>query len=135
MSSDTNKLPKRLLILAIIYFVIAVAGLAMSSSILLWLLLALINIAVLGKQKAGLMMLKALGVAQLLLVSFVSLIWLNPSSLQQEPWFEILQQQTWLHQPLLLVAIIALAIATLWVSFSHNVSHYCQPNINLNIMQ
>lgn len=135
MSSDTNKLPKRLLILAIIYFVIAVAGLAMSSSILLWLLLALINIAVLGKQKAGLMMLKALGVAQLLLVSFVSLIWLNPSSLQQEPWFEILQQQTWLHQPLLLVAIIGLAIATLWVSFSHKVSHYCQPNINLNIMQ
>ncbi|MCL1141932.1 hypothetical protein [Shewanella gaetbuli] len=133
-------LPKRLIALMIIYTLAAISGLMSAPSMsdlgamLCWLTLLMV-IAVFGRQKAALYMLRGYSVLQLAFYSFLPVIMYDPDNLVAGPTtvnFGLFQAvvSDWV----IFSVLIAIGIAQVWISFDKHVKAWFKPRINMNIM-
>ncbi|WP_299492331.1 hypothetical protein [uncultured Shewanella sp.] len=128
-------LPKRLLLLLILTALPAIIGLQFQQGILIAILLLLIILASVGRQKAGLIMLRLYSCIVLLLLSCLPILHYQGSHIDSiiAP-FPAMMGQSKLFYLLLWIACAIIAIVQVYLAFSQKVSAYFKQQINLNIM-
>ncbi|WP_298768375.1 hypothetical protein [uncultured Shewanella sp.] len=141
MTADTNKpekrppLPKRLLLLLILIALPAMVGFQFQQGILIAILLLLIILASLGRQKTGLIMLRLYSCLVLLLLSCLPILHFQGSGIDK-----LIQEAPLLtdHSPLFYLWLWGgcsiIAILQVYLAFSQKVSAYFIQKINLNII-
>jgi hypothetical protein len=93
-------------------------------------------LAVLGRQKAGLYMLRGYTVIQLLLVSLLPMILYDPGNLLAGPsTFQLGEWQGKVPDYLVFSLLILLSIVQVWIAFTAKVKAYCHIKTNMNIMR
>jgi hypothetical protein len=133
-------LPKRLIALMIIYTLAAISGLMAVNSIselsaMLCILTLMMVLAIIGRQKAGLYLLRVYCVLQLLLYSVLPIIMYDPDNLVAGPTtFDFGFFQTVVADWVIYSVLIALGIIQVWISFNAKVKAWFKPRMNLNIM-
>ncbi|AZG35233.1 MULTISPECIES: hypothetical protein [Shewanella] len=133
-------LPKRLIGLMIIYTLAAISGLMAVNSIselsaMLCILTLMMVLAIIGRQKAGLYLLRVYCVLQLLLYSVLPIIMYDPDNLVAGPTtFDFGFFQTVVADWVIYSVLIALGIIQVWISFNAKVKAWFKPRMNLNIM-
>ncbi|MEH6464497.1 MAG: hypothetical protein V7771_11360 [Shewanella psychromarinicola] len=133
-------LPKRLIGLMIIYTLAAISGLMAVNSIselsaMLCILTLMMILAIIGRQKAGLYLLRVYCVLQLLLYSVLPIIMYDPDNLVAGPTtFDFGFFQTVVADWVIYSVLIALGIIQVWISFNAKVKAWFKPRMNLNIM-
>lgn len=129
------RMPKRLLFLLLVYVVVAVSGLIAKQGVMFCILTLLMVLAILGRQKAGLMLLRVYTVLQLALVSMLPVIMYDPDNLVAGPTTVHLGQlQGKVPDYVIFTALIALSLVQVWIAFNAKVSTWFKPKLNLNIM-
>ncbi|MGK0410423.1 MAG: hypothetical protein ACJASB_002600 [Shewanella psychromarinicola] len=133
-------LPKRLIGLMIIYTLAAISGLMAVNSMselsaMLCILTLMMVLAIMGRQKAGLYLLRVYCVLQLLLYSVLPIIMYDPDNLVAGPTtFDFGFFQTVVADWVIYSVLIALGIIQVWISFNAKVKAWFKPRMNLNIM-
>ncbi|MGL5047029.1 MAG: hypothetical protein ACRC6S_05590 [Shewanella sp.] len=129
------RLPKRLMALLLVYVVISVSGLVAKQGVLLCLLTLLIVIAIIGRQKAGLIMLRGYTVVLLGWISIVPVLIYDPDNLVAGPTTVHLGEwQITLPDYVIFIVLIGLSLLQVWVAFDKQVKAWFKPKLNLNIM-
>ncbi|ABZ75606.1 hypothetical protein Shal_1037 [Shewanella halifaxensis HAW-EB4] len=136
-SAAKISMPKRLISLLIFFVVISVGGLITQQGVLLCILTLFMVLAIIGKQKAGLIMLRVYTSLQLLIVSALPLIVHNPENFDPSApqSFAIGSFNSSLPDWLIFAILILLAIVQVWIAFTRKVGHYFNREMNLNIMR
>jgi len=133
-------LPKRLIGLMVIYTLSAISGLLAANSLselsaMLCILTLMMIVAIMGRQKAGLYMLRVYCVLQLLLYSLLPIIMYDPDNLVAGPTtFDFGFVQMVVADWVIYSVLIALGIIQVWISFNAKVKAWFKPRMNLNIM-
>ncbi|QDE30371.1 hypothetical protein [Shewanella polaris] len=133
-------LPKRLIALLVVYTLSAISGLIAANSLadlsaMLCILTLMMVLAILGRQKAGLYLLRVYCVLQLLLYSLLPIIMYDPDNLVAGPTtFDFGFFQTVVADWVIYSVLIALGIIQVWISFNAKVKAWFKPRMNLNIM-
>nr|WP_260865103.1 hypothetical protein [Shewanella sp. KCT] len=131
-----DKLPKRLLALLLLLTLASVSGLMAKQGVLFCMLTLLMVIAVLGRQKAGLYMLRGYTIIQLGLVSLLPVILYDPDNLVAGPsTFHLGDWQGKLPDWLVFTVLILLAVVQVWIAFTPKVKAYCHIKNSMNIMK
>lgn len=131
----SSRLPKRLIALLLVYVVASVSGLVAKQGVLFCLLTLLMVIAITGRQKAALIMLRGYTVVQLGLISMLPVIMYDPSNLVVGPTTVHLGEwQGKLPDYVIFIALIILSLLQVWVAFDKKVKAWFKPKLNLNIM-
>lgn len=125
-------LPKRLIALLLMLTIAAAAGLFVQQGILFCALILLMVIAILGRQRAGLYLLRGYTIAQL---GIVSLLPMNLFTSDDVTTLSEVIHLSSLPSYLLLAGLILLAIVQVWLAFNGKVSTYCHIKNNMNIMR
>ncbi|MGL6124058.1 MAG: hypothetical protein ACRC1W_13860 [Shewanella sp.] len=129
------RLPKRLMALLLVFVVASVSGLVAKQGVLFCLLTLLMVIAIIGRQKAGLIMLRGYTVVQLGLISILPVIIYDPDNLVVGPTTVHLGEwQSKLPDYVIFIALIGLSLLQVWVAFDKQVKAWFKPKLNLNIM-
>lgn len=127
--------PKRLIALLLVYVVASVSGLIAKQGVLFCLLTLLMVIAIIGRQKAGLIMLRGYTVVQLGLISMLPVIMYDPGNLVVGPTTVYLGEwQGKLPDYVIFIALIVLSLLQVWIAFDKKVKAWFKPKLNLNIM-
>ncbi|MFA7310495.1 hypothetical protein [Shewanella sp.] len=127
--------PKRLITLLLVYVVASVSGLIAKQGVLFCLLTLLMVIAIIGRQKAGLIMLRGYTVVQLGLISMLPVIMYDPGNLVVGPTTVYLGEwQGKLPDYVIFIALIVLSLLQVWIAFDKKVKAWFKPKLNLNIM-
>ncbi len=127
--------PKRLITLLLVYVVASVSGLIAKQGVLFCLLTLLMVIAIIGRQKAGLIMLRGYTVVQLGLISMLPVIMYDPGNLVVGPTTVYLGEwQGKLPDYVIFIALIVLSLLQVWIAFDEKVKAWFKPKLNLNIM-
>lgn len=127
--------PKRLIALLLVYVVASVSGLIAKQGVLFCLLTLLMVIAIIGRQKAGLIMLRGYTVVQLGLISILPVIMYDPGNLVVGPTTVYLGEwQGKLPDYVIFIALIVLSLLQVWIAFDKKVKAWFKPKLNLNIM-
>lgn len=141
MVNDTNKtekrppLPKRLLLLLVLIALPAIIGFQFQQGILIAILLLLIILASLGRQKAGLIMLRLYSCMILLSLSCLPILHFQGSRIDALlPDIPLLADHSSLFYLLLWIGSSIIAILQVYLAFSQKVSAYFVQKINLNII-
>ncbi|MXR68006.1 hypothetical protein [Shewanella insulae] len=130
------KLPKRLLALLLVLTLASISGLMAEQGVLFCMLTLLMVIAVLGRQKAGLYMLRGYTIIQLGLVSLLPVILYDPDNLVAGPsTFHLGDWQGKLPDWLVFTVLILLAVLQVWIAFTPKVKAYCHIKNSMNIMK
>ncbi|MCG9753834.1 hypothetical protein L1D40_01180 [Shewanella insulae] len=130
------KLPKRLLALLLVLTQASISGLMAEQGVLFCMLTLLMVIAVLGRQKAGLYMLRGYTIIQLGLVSLLPVILYDPDNLVVGPsTFHLGDWQGKLPDWLVFTVLILLAVLQVWIAFTPKVKAYCHIKNSMNIMK
>lgn len=130
------RLPKRLIGLLLFLSIASISGLVAKQGVLFCLLTLLMVIAVLGRQRAGLYLLRGYTVVQLGLVSILPVLLYDPDNLLTGPsTFQLGEWQGKIPDYLVFGALILLAILQVWIAFTAQVSAYCHVKNNMNIMR
>lgn len=134
------QLPKRLTVLMLVYTLASVSGLVSGESIsdlgvMLCILVLLMVVAVFGRQKAALYMLRGYSVLQLALYSFLPVLMHDPDNLVAGPTtvdFGLFQAvvSDWV----IFSFLIAIGVLQVWISFNGKVKAWFKPRQNMNIM-
>ncbi|MGS0681347.1 hypothetical protein ACVBIL_09320 [Shewanella sp. 125m-7] len=146
---DTNKpatepntscniaMPKRLIALLIFLVVISVSGLLAKQGVLFCILTLFMVLAIIGKQKAGLIMLRVYTALQLIVVSILPLVLYDPDNLavSEASSFAIGSVKANIPDWIVFSFLILLAIVQVWIAFTRKVGHYFNRELNLNIMR
>ncbi|WP_373681759.1 MULTISPECIES: hypothetical protein [Shewanella] len=130
------KLPKRLMALLALLTLASISGLMAKQGVLFCMLTLLMVIAVLGRQKAGLYMLRGYTLIQLGLVSLLPVILYDPDNLVAGPsTFHLGEWQGKLPDWLVFTVLILLALLQVWIAFTPKVKAYCHIKNSMNIMK
>ncbi|MCG9723406.1 hypothetical protein [Shewanella sp. Isolate7] len=130
------RLPKRLLAMLLLLTLASVSGLMAKQGVLFCMLTLLMVIAVLGRQKAGLYMLRGYTIIQLALVSLLPVILYDPDNLVAGPsTFHLGDWQGKLPDWLVFTVLILLALVQVWIAFTPKVKAYCHIKNSMNIMK
>ncbi|MCE9685354.1 hypothetical protein LZP73_03875 [Shewanella sp. AS16] len=134
-SSPKAKLPKRLVALMLLYVAASVSGLLAKQGVLLCVLTLFMVVAVLGRQKTALYLLRGYTLVQLLLLSLLPLVLYDPDNLVAGPTTVHLGEwQAKLPDYVIFIALLLLALLQVWIAFNAEVKAWFKPRINLNIM-
>ncbi|WP_300478062.1 hypothetical protein [Shewanella sp.] len=131
----SSRLPKRLIALLLVYVVASVSGLVAKQGVLFCLLTLLMVIAIIGRQKAALIMLRGYTVVQLGLISMLPVIMYDPGNLVAGP--TTVHLGNWhaqLPDYVIFIALISLSLVLVWIAFDKKVKAWFKPKLNLNIM-
>jgi hypothetical protein len=134
------RLPKRLIGLMVIYTLSSVSGLMAASSLselsaMLCILTLMMVLAIIGRQKAGLYLLRVYCLLQLPLYSLLPIIMYDPDNLVAGPTtFDFGLFQAVVPDWLIYSVLITLGIIQVWISFNAKVKAWFKPRMNLNIM-
>ncbi|GIU21615.1 membrane protein [Shewanella colwelliana] len=130
------KLPKRLILLLLFLAIASISGIVAKQGVLFCILTLFMVIAVLGRQKAGLYMLRGYTIIQLGLVSLLPVILYDPDNLVAGPsTFRLGDWEGKLPDYLVFGLLIALSVVQVWVAFNAKVKAYCHVKTNMNIMR
>lgn len=128
-------MPKRLIALLLFLAVASISGLIANQGVLFCVLTLFIVVAVAGKQKTGLLMLRLYTVLQLMLVSMLPVMLHDPDNLASGPSsFDLGAWQGKLPDWLVFSVLIIIAVVQVWIAFTPKVSAYCSTKVNMNIM-
>ena len=135
-----TKLPKRLAGLMLVYTLASISGLMAAKNIsdlggMLCLLSLLMVIAIMGRQKAALYMLRGYSVLQLAFYSFLPVIMYDPDNLVAGPTtvdFGLFQAvvSDWI----IFSVLIMIGVTQVWIGCSANVKAWFKPKVNMNIL-
>jgi len=129
------RLPKRLIALLLLYVAASVSGLIAKQGVLFCLLTLLMVLGIVGRQKAGLIMLRGYTLVQLALVSMLPMILYDPDNLVAGPTTVHLGQwQGKFPDYVILIVLIILSLLQVWIAFDKKVKAWFKPKLNLNIM-
>ena len=130
-----TKLPKRLLALLVLYVVASISGIAAKQGVLFCILTLMMVVAILGRQKAGLILLRCYTVAQLALVSILPVIMYDPENLVAGPTTVAMGSwQAALPDYAIFSVLIALSILQVWIAFNRKVKSWFKATMNMNIL-
>ncbi|MGI1945231.1 hypothetical protein [Shewanella glacialipiscicola] len=130
-----QRLPKRLIALLIVYTAASISGLVAKQGVLFCLLTLFMVIAIIGRQKAALIMLRGYTLVQLGLISMLPVIMYDPDNLIVGPTTVYLGEwQSKLPDYVIFIALIILSLLQVWVAFDKKVKAWFKPKLNLNIM-
>ncbi|MGS0825329.1 hypothetical protein ACVBIO_05905 [Shewanella sp. 0m-8] len=137
LSATKVAMPKRLIALLIFFVMISVSGLIAKQGVLFCILTLFIVLAIIGKQKAGLIMLRVYTSLQLAVVSILPLVLYDPDNLAASgpSSFAIGSFKAQLPDWLIFGILILLAIVQVWIAFTTKVGRYFNREMNLNIMR
>ncbi|WP_432280117.1 hypothetical protein [Shewanella aestuarii] len=135
-----TKLPKRLAGLMLVYTFASISGLMAAKTtsdlgVMMCLLSLLMVIAIMGRQKAALYMLRGYSVLQLGFYSFLPVIMYDPDNLVAGPTtvdFGVFQAvvSDWI----IFSVLIFIGIIQVWISFGAKVKAWFKPKVNMNIL-
>ncbi|PKG56658.1 hypothetical protein [Shewanella sp. GutDb-MelDb] len=125
--------PKRLIALLVFLVLISVTGLIMKQGVLFCILTLFMVLAIIGKQKAGLIMLRVYTSLQLAIVSMLPLVLYDPENLASS--FAIGSFNAQVPDWIIFSILILLAIVQVWIAFTRKVGQYFNREVNLNIMR
>lgn len=129
------RLPKRLIALLLLYVTASMSGIIAQQGVLFCLLTLLMVIGIIGRQKAGLIMLRGYTLVQLALVSMLPVILYDPDNLIAGPTTVHLGQwQGKLPDYVIFTLLIVLSLLQVWIAFDKTVKAWFKPKLNLNIM-
>ncbi|MCG9731945.1 hypothetical protein L1D44_19340 [Shewanella sp. Isolate13] len=130
-------MPKRLIALLSFFVLISVSGLLAKQGVLFCILTLFMVVAIIGKQKAGLIMLRVYTSLQLAIVSVLPIVLYDPENLAASgpSSFAIGSFKTQLPDWLVFAILILLAIVQVWIAFNRKVGRYFNREVNLNIMR
>jgi hypothetical protein len=129
------RLPKRLIVLLLLYVAASVSGLIAKQGVLFCLLTLFMVLGILGRQKAGLIMLRGYTLVQLALVSMLPVILYDPDNLVVGP--TTVHLGGWhiqLPDYVIFTILFVLSLLPIWVAFDKKVKAWFKPKLNLNIM-
>lgn len=129
------RLPKRLIVLLLLYVVASVSGLIAKQGVLFCLLTLFMVLGILGRQQAGLIMLRGYTLVQLALVSMLPVILYDPDNLVVGP--TTVHLGGWhiqLPDYVIFTILFVLSLLPIWVAFDKKVKAWFKPKLNLNIM-
>ncbi|EGM69061.1 hypothetical protein [Shewanella sp. HN-41] len=134
-SATPPRLPKRLIVLLLLYVAASVSGLIAKQGVLFCLLTLFMVLGILGRQKAGLIMLRGYTLVQLALVSMLPVILYDPDNLVVGPTTVHLGEwQGKFPDYVIFIVLIILSLLQVWVAFDKKVKIWFKPKLNLNIM-
>lgn len=129
------RLPKRLITLLLLYIVASVSGLIAKQGVLFCLLTLFMVLGIIGRQKAGLIMLRGYTLLQLALVSMLPVILYDPDNLVAGPTTVHLGEwQGKLPDYVIFTVLIVLSLLQVWIAFDKKVKAWFKPKLNFNIM-
>lgn len=130
-------MPKRLIALLIFLVVVSISGLMAKQGVLFCILTLFMVLAIIGKQKAGLLMLRVYTSLQLIIASAMPLVLHDPDNMvPSEPSsYAIGSFSMQLPDWLVFGVLILISFVQVWIAFTPKVSHYFSRAINLNIMR
>ncbi|WP_198782661.1 hypothetical protein [Shewanella putrefaciens] len=129
------RLPKRLIVLLLLYVAASVSGLIAKQGVLFCLLTLFMVLGILGRQKAGLIMLRGYTLVQLALVSLLPVILYDPDNLVVGPTTVHLGEwQGKLPDYVIFIVLVILSLLQVWIAFDKKVKAWFKPKLNLNIM-
>ncbi|QDF66282.1 hypothetical protein FJQ87_05880 [Shewanella sp. SNU WT4] len=130
----TDKMPPPLILLASVYGLLAATGLFLQQAIIASLLLALLAVAIIGRQKSAWLLMMIMAV--LLSLSGLALaLLLNMSSETSPDWLTALQSWSLGQQFGLICALMLLGGIQGLVTMMPNVRLWFKPKMNFNIIQ
>ncbi|SIQ59168.1 hypothetical protein SAMN05421840_102271 [Shewanella morhuae] len=131
----SQRLPKRLIALLLVYTAASISGLVAKQGVLFCLLTLFMVIAIIGRQKAALIMLRGYTLVQLGLISMLPVIMYDPDNLIVGPTTVYLGEwQSKLPDYVIFIALIILSLLQVWIAFDKKVKAWFKPKLNLNIM-
>ncbi|PTA49533.1 hypothetical protein C9I43_02820 [Shewanella morhuae] len=131
----SQRLPKRLIALLLVYTAASISGLVAKQGVLFCLLTLFMVIAIIGRQKAALIMLRGYTLVQLGLISMLPVIMYDPDNLIVGPTTVYLGEwQSKLPDYVIFIALIVLSLLQVWIAFDKKVKAWFKPKLNLNIM-
>ncbi|WOT04370.1 hypothetical protein [Shewanella youngdeokensis] len=135
-SPDPISMPKRLIALLVILVLMSLTGLMVSQGVLFCILTLFMVLAIIGKQKAGLIMLRVYTALQWVIASMLPLALYNPDN-SASALATLTQGSLAEGIPDWILFGVLLAIATIEViiAFTRKVSRYFNREVNLNIMR
>lgn len=135
-ATDKISMPKRLMLLLALLSVLALTGLLEGWLPLFCILLLFMVLGCAGRQKAGLIMLRILGIAGLAL--FITAPFVLTQLPRNNPEITALLDQLFALPAIAQYSVLASGIAisgfTLWVGFTKKVSHFFSPQMRFNIL-
>ena len=131
----SQRLPKRLIALLLVYTAASISGLVAKQGVLFCLLTLFMVIAIIGRQKAALIMLRGYTLVQLGLISMLPVIMYDPDNLIVGPTTVYLGEwQSKLPDYVIFIALIVLSLLQVWIAFDKKLKAWFKPKLNLNIM-
>lgn len=142
IESDTQRqdatkpvLAKRLIALMVFFTVISISGLIAKQGVLFCILTLLMVLAVFGRQRSALYLLRLYTLSQLALVSLLPVFLYDPDNLVVGPTqVDLGLLQLTLPDWVIFSVLISLALLQVWVSFDAKVKAWFKPRMNFNIM-
>nr|WP_283102810.1 hypothetical protein [Shewanella abyssi] len=130
-------MPKRLIALLVFLLLISVSGLIAQQGVLFCILTLFMVLAIIGKQKAGLIMLRVYTSLLLAVVSMLPLVLYDAeASAGSGPAnFAIGSFEAPVPDWIIFSILILLAIIQVWIAFTRKVGKYFNREVNLNIMR
>lgn len=130
-------MPKRLIVLLVFLVIISVSGLLAQQGVLFCILTLFMVLAIIGRQKAALIMLRVYTSLQLVIVSLLPLVLYDPKNLAASgpSSFSIGSFHAQVPDWIVFSILILLAIVQVWIAFNRKVRQYFNREINLNIMR
>lgn len=127
--------PKRLIALLVLYVAASISGLMANQGVLFCAFTLLMVLALIGKQKAGLMMLRGYTIVQLVLVCCLPIILQMPENVQTGPSrFNLAGLQLDLPDYVVFATLIAICAIQVWVAFDKKVKAYFKPKMSFSII-
>ncbi len=130
-------MPKRLIALLAFLVIISVSGLLAKQGALFCILTLFMVLALIGRQKAALIMLRVYTSLQLAIVSILPVVLYDPENLAASgpSSFAIGSFKAQVPDWIIFSILIVLAIVQVWIAFNRKVSLYFNREVNLNIMR
>lgn len=130
-------MPKRLIALLAFLIIISVSGLLAKQGVLFSILTLFMVLAIIGRQKAALIMLRVYTSLQLAIVSMLPVVLYDPENLAASgpSSFAIGSFKAQVPDWIIFSILILLAIVQVWIAFNRKVSLYFNREVNLNIMR
>ncbi|GIU41865.1 membrane protein [Shewanella sairae] len=135
--AEKINMPKRLIALLVFLVVISISGLMAKQGVLFCILTLFMVLAIIGKQKAGLIMLRVYTSLQLAIASALPIMLHDPDNMvPSEPSsYGIGSFSMQLPDWLVFAVLIILSFVQVWIAFTPKVSRYFSRALNLNIMR
>ncbi|QYJ78014.1 hypothetical protein [Shewanella acanthi] len=135
VAASRPRLPKRLIVLLLVYVAASVSGIMAKQGVLFCVLTLFMVLGILGRQKAGLIMLRGYTLLQLALISMLPVIMYDPDNLVAGPTtVHFGEWQGKLPDYVIFSVLIILSLLQVWIAFDKKVKLWFKPQLNLNIM-